>query len=183
MQKYKIVILGEGGVGKTAITLRYIVGKFIKKYDPTIQDNYVRQIELENEICMIEIQDTAGQDEYASLTDQFTQIGDAFIIVYSITSERSFSRAKDYWQKIRRSREISIHSKPIAVLVGSKTDLEDERKVSRQEAMRFASENKLEFCEVSAKQNNNISKVFFMAAKLARDRIPEKKKPRRCQIL
>lgn len=60
MREYKIVVLGSGGVGKSALTVQFVQGIFVEKYDPTIEDSYRKQVEVDGQQCMLEILDTAG---------------------------------------------------------------------------------------------------------------------------
>ncbi|KAJ2507863.1 Ras GTPase ras2, partial [Coemansia sp. RSA 2049] len=92
--EYKVVMLGSGGVGKSMLTTKYINGTFSEEYDPTIEDSYRKQCDVDGEPCMLEILDTAGQEEYAAMRDYQIRTGDCFVIVYSITDLDSFEEAK-----------------------------------------------------------------------------------------
>eukprot|EP01103_Thecamoeba_quadrilineata_P007866 TRINITY_DN17688_c0_g1_i1.p1 TRINITY_DN17688_c0_g1~~TRINITY_DN17688_c0_g1_i1.p1 ORF type:complete len:190 (-),score=31.43 TRINITY_DN17688_c0_g1_i1:154-723(-) len=165
MSEYKIVVVGSGGVGKSAITVRLIKGDFIERYDPTIEDSYRKQIEVDGAACMLDIMDTAGQEEYSGLRDQYMKNGEGFIVVYSITSEQSFDAAKKLYLQIQRMKEdFPIHF-PIMV-VANKLDLESERTVSVQQGRSFATDNHCGFCEVSAKTFTNITESFTELVRL-----------------
>ena len=84
-ENYKVVVLGGGGVGKSAITLQMVNGYFVPMWDPTIEDRYIREIQVDGAVCQMEILDTAGQDEFKSIRDIYYRCGDGFILVYSIT--------------------------------------------------------------------------------------------------
>ena len=86
--------MGEGGVGKSAVTLRYITNNFIEYYDPTIEDQYRTKILVDNKLSNINIVDTAGQEEYTSIRNNWIRDGDGFILVYSITDRNSFEEIK-----------------------------------------------------------------------------------------
>merc|ERR1719382_1624053 len=98
---YRIVVLGSGGVGKSALTLRLIS----EEYDPTIEDSYRKQVLIDNEPALLDVLDTAGQEEYASLQDQWIREGDGYLIVYSITNKDSLAEAEVLQQKITRIRD------------------------------------------------------------------------------
>ena len=86
----RIVVIGSGGVGKSCIVVRFVNGIFVKTYEPTIEDFYRKQIDVENETVMLDILDTAGHDEFSALRDSYMKTGDGFIIVYAINSASSF---------------------------------------------------------------------------------------------
>ena len=90
MTEYKLVIVGGGGVGKSALTIQLIQNHFIDEYDPTIEDSYRKQVTIDNETCLLDILDTAGQEEYSAMRDQYMRTGQGFILTYAITSRQSF---------------------------------------------------------------------------------------------
>eukprot|EP01101_Sappina_pedata_P008037 TRINITY_DN4374_c0_g1_i1.p1 TRINITY_DN4374_c0_g1~~TRINITY_DN4374_c0_g1_i1.p1 ORF type:complete len:190 (+),score=62.21 TRINITY_DN4374_c0_g1_i1:150-719(+) len=189
MSEYKIVVVGGGGVGKSAITVRLIKGDFIEKYDPTIEDSYRKQLEVDGFACMLDIMDTAGQEEYSGLRDQYMKAGEGFLVVYSITSEQSFDAAKKLYTQIQRMKEDFPPQFPI-MLIANKIDLEAERTVSTARGMQFASESSCGFTEASAKTFTNINESFVELVRLIkrwRDtypvKQPVKKKKSPCAIL
>jgi len=181
--EHKIVIVGSGGVGKSALTVRFIQGNFVERYDPTIEDSYRKQVEVDSLPCMLDILDTAGQEEYSALRDQYMQAGQGFILVYNITSLVSFDAVKDLRDQVLRSKD--IEDVPI-ILVGNKCDLEGERVVSTEDGKRLAKQFKCEFLEASAKLNRNVSEIFFMLVRQIRkyeEQHPSQKKDRKKCIL
>ena len=90
MKEYKIVVLGSGGVGKSALTVRFVAGQFVEKYDPTIEDFYRKEIDIDGLPGVIEILDTAGTEQFASMRDLYIKNGQGFILVYSIINQQSF---------------------------------------------------------------------------------------------
>eukprot|EP00490_Sorites_sp_Unknown_P002761 CAMPEP_0114656540 /NCGR_PEP_ID=MMETSP0191-20121206/12498_1 /TAXON_ID=126664 /ORGANISM="Sorites sp." /LENGTH=98 /DNA_ID=CAMNT_0001873961 /DNA_START=92 /DNA_END=384 /DNA_ORIENTATION=+ len=85
-QDYKIVVLGGGGVGKSALTIRLVTDNFLDEYDPTIEDSYRKQVMIDDKPALLDILDTAGQEEFSSMQDQWMREGKGFLLVYSITS-------------------------------------------------------------------------------------------------
>merc|ERR1712116_118790 len=71
MREYKIVVLGSGGVGKSALTVQFVQGIFVEKYDPTIEDSYRKQVEVDSQQCMLEILDTAGTEQFTAMRDLY----------------------------------------------------------------------------------------------------------------
>ena len=90
MREYKIVVLGSGGVGKSALTVQFVQGIFVEKYDPTIEDSYRKQVVIDGETCLLDILDTAGQEEYSAMRDQYMRTGEGFLIVFAVNNAKSF---------------------------------------------------------------------------------------------
>ncbi|CAG8531742.1 6485_t:CDS:2 [Paraglomus brasilianum] len=118
---YKLVVLGDGGVGKT--------------YDPTIEDSYRKQVVIDEQPCVLEVLDTAGQEEYTALRDQWIRDGEGFLLVYSISSRSTFERVERFRDQITRVKD--SESVPL-MLVGNKCDKITEREVSREEGQNMA---------------------------------------------
>jgi len=176
--EYRVVVVGAGGVGKSAITVRFIQGTFVQKYDPTVEDSYRQQVEIDGKACVLDIMDTAGQEEYSALRDQYMKTGEGFVLVYSITSDNSFEASKKLRQQILRMKEDS-QDIPI-VLVANKCDLEHEREVPLEKGKTFAEKASCGFIESSAKSNQKIPDIFFMLVRLIntwRTNNPKYKKP------
>jgi len=94
MKEFKVVVLGSGGVGKSALTVQFVSGHFMEKYDPTIEDFYRKEIEVDNTPCVLEILDTAGTEQFASMRDLYIKNGQGFVVVYSLTNHQTFQDIK-----------------------------------------------------------------------------------------
>jgi len=162
---HKIVVLGDGGVGKSCITIQFTQNHFVKEYDPTIENSYRKQVTIDDESIMLDILDTAGQEEYSVMRDQYINSGQGFLIVYSVTARRSFETAGELRDKILQVKEADEY--PI-VLCGNKCDLEEERKVSLEEGTEKAKEWDVPFFETSAKTRVNIEESFFELVRVMR---------------
>ncbi|KAG0413870.1 hypothetical protein HPB47_008981 [Ixodes persulcatus] len=123
---YKIVVLGDGGVGKSALTLQFVTHSFLEYHDPTIEDAYQQKTVIDGEVALLDILDTAGQIEFTAMRDQYMRCGEGFVICYAITDRRSFEEAAECRKQIERVR--CSESVPM-VLVGNKCDLEASRQV------------------------------------------------------
>jgi len=173
--EYRIVVVGSGGVGKSALTVRFIQGTFVKRYDPTIEDSYRKQVEVDKRACMLDIMDTAGQEEYSALRDQYMKTGEGFVLVYSITSNSTFDAAAKLRTNILRIKE-DAGDVPI-MLVGNKLDLETERVVSTDSGRKTAEKWGAGFIETSAKIPKNVNELFYELVQLInkyREKYPEK---------
>lgn len=130
MREYKIVVLGSGGVGKSALTVQFVQGIFVEKYDPTIEDSYRKQVEVDGQQCMLEILDTAGTEQFTAMRDLYMKNGQGFVLVYSITAQSTFNDLQDLREQILRVKDTD--DVPM-VLVGNKCDLEEERVVGKDQ--------------------------------------------------
>ncbi len=157
-REYKIVVMGEGGVGKTALTIQFVVGHFVEEYDPTIEDAYRRQCVIDQEVALLDLLDTAGQDEYSAMREQYMRNGEGFLIVYSVTSRATFERVEKFFDQIHRVKERPIV--PI-VIVGTKSDLESQRQVTSKEGKELAKNLNCKFFEASALTRTNVDESFF----------------------
>ncbi|CAO3670149.1 unnamed protein product [Umbelopsis ramanniana] len=129
LREYKIVAVGGGGVGKSALTIQFIQSHFVDEYDPTIEDSYRKQCVIDNETALLDVLDTAGQEEYSAMREQYMRNGEGFLLVYSITSRLSFDEINTFYQQIRRVKDRDFFP---MVLVANKCDLEHDRQVSSQ---------------------------------------------------
>lgn len=157
VREYKIVMLGAGGVGKSAMTMQFISHRFLDYHDPTIEDAYKTRVRIDDESAHLDILDTAGQAEFTAMRDQYMRGGEGFIICYSITDRRSFHESLEFKQLIYRVRH--THDIPV-VLVGNKSDLGPARQVSKEEGAALAREFNCPFYETSAALRHYIDDIF-----------------------
>jgi len=183
---YKLVVLGDGGVGKTALTIQLCLNHFVETYDPTIEDSYRKQVVIDDQPCVLEVLDTAGQEEYTALRDQWIRDGEGFLLVYSISSRSTFERVERFRDQITRVKD--TESIPL-ILVGNKCDKVTEREVSREEGMGLAKKLGCEFIESSAKTCVNVERAFYTVVRLIRNtkeggkkRRTERKKAK-CEVM
>lgn len=152
-----MVVLGSGGVGKSALTVQFVSNTFIEKYDPTIEDFYRKEIEVDGQPCVLEILDTAGTEQFASMRDLYIKNGQGFIVVYSITSQQTFHDIKnmrDQIVRVKGSEQVPL------LLVGNKCDLVHQRQVPSQDGLQLAEYWGCPFAECSAKVSQNVNTVF-----------------------
>ncbi|KAI0983496.1 hypothetical protein GJ496_005860 [Pomphorhynchus laevis] len=187
MREYKFVVLGSGGVGKSALTVQFVQGIFVEKYDPTIEDCYRKQVEVDGQQCMLEILDTAGTEQFTAMRDLYMKNGQGFVLVYSITAQSTFNDIKDLREQIRKVKDTD--DVPI-VLVGNKCDLEDERAVSKATGIEYSKSLGCSFLEASAKCRISVEEIFFDLVRQINRQDPAKKivkkkyrKNRSCTLL
>ncbi|CAI4783506.1 CDG_1a_G0050190.mRNA.1.CDS.1 [Saccharomyces cerevisiae] len=166
IREYKIVVVGGGGVGKSALTIQFIQSYFVDEYDPTIEDSYRKQVVIDDKVSILDILDTAGQEEYSAMREQYMRTGEGFLLVYSVTSRNSFDELLSYYQQIQRVKDSDYI--PV-VVVGNKLDLENERQVSYEDGLRLAKQLNAPFLETSAKQAINVDEAFYSLIRLVRD--------------
>lgn len=167
MKEYKLVVVGGGGVGKSALTIQFIQSHFVDEYDPTIEDSYRKQVAIDNEVSLLDILDTAGQEEYSAMREQYMRTGEGFLLVYSVTERESFNELSSFHQQILRVKDTECV--PI-LLVGNKSDLSDERSVSYEEGQDLAKQFGCAFLETSAKQGINVDQAFHDLVRIIRDK-------------
>ncbi|KAJ7475530.1 ras protein [Mycena galericulata] len=189
MDQWTVAVLGDGGVGKTALAVQFTLNCFT--YDPTIEDAYRKQFVVDNRMCFVEVIDTAGQEEYATLRDQWVREGEGFVLVYSIASRSTFNRLEVFRQSVRRAKR----GDPILMLVGNQCDKVHDREVSKDEGTALARQFGCEFMETSAKTTQNVERAFTTLVRALRQTRslesgsahyvgrPKEKKEKKCIIL
>ena len=166
--RVKLVLLGDTGVGKSAIVVRFVQGEFSNESKVTVCAAFLAKALRIPEspgvlakAVKFEIWDTAGQERYASLAPLYYRGAGAAVVVYDITSTASFEKAR-FWVK-----ELQKHASPNInmVLVGNKKDLETRRAVRREDARAFANENGMAMeCEASALSGDGVIEIFKAVA-------------------
>ncbi|XP_064962750.1 ras-related protein RABF1-like isoform X1 [Musa acuminata AAA Group] len=156
--RVKLVLLGDSGVGKSCIVIRFVRGQFDPTSQVTVGASFLSQtlVLQDSTTVKFEIWDTAGQERYASLAPLYYRGAAVAVVVYDITSPDTFKKAQ-YWVK-----ELQKHATPgiIMALVGNKADLHENRAVSSQDALEYADKNGMFFIETSAKTADNINELF-----------------------
>ncbi|KAJ8669007.1 hypothetical protein QAD02_000266 [Eretmocerus hayati] len=173
---YKIVVLGEGGVGKSAVTLQFVSHSFSNDHDPTIEDSYQQQAVIDGEPALLDILDTAGQVEFTAMRDQYMRCGEGFMICYSVTDRNSFQEVIEYRRLISRVR--ANEDIPL-VLVGNKCDLQNNREVTTDEGKTLANQMGCPFFETSAALRQYIDDTFHCMVRQIRSKERIRRVPRK----
>lgn len=136
--------------------------------DPTIEDSYRKQVTIDDETCLLDILDTAGQEEYSAMRDQYMRTGQGFLMVYAINSKTSFEEVSSFREQILRVKD---DERTPVVLCGNKSDLEAERQVPMSVGAELAKSFGCPFVETSAKARTNVEQAFFQLVRQIRLRL------------
>jgi Ras-related protein Rab-1A len=154
---FKYLIIGNSGVGKSCLLIRFTDDKFEEGYVTTIGVDFkIKTLEIEGKSVKLQIWDTAGQERFRNIVSTYYKGGHGIMMVYDITDLESF-RCLDSWLKeIEKNASKNVYK----ILVGNKNDMEKERKVSFEKGMEFADLHGMKFFETSAKENKNVEEAF-----------------------
>jgi GTPase KRas protein len=158
--KIRIGMFGGGGVGKTALTLRYLRDQFVEEYIPTLADDFTKEIELNGKKLTINIIDTAGQDDFREMRASFYQSVQGFILVYSITDRNSLFEAEEIQKDICQNLNKTVVP---CVIVGNKADLRDEDSVPVADGVGLAKKLQATHLETSARTGLNVNEAYNVA--------------------
>ncbi|KAG9390529.1 Small GTPase superfamily [Carpediemonas membranifera] len=170
----KLVMMGAGSVGKSAITIQFVNHQFVTEYDPTIADSYKKPAAIDGKQVMLDILDTAGQDDFVSVRDSYFGAGEGFLLVFDVSSRSSLEEIESLRDQILRVKDAK---KFPMVMVGNKCDLPaEEHKVSEDEARALAESFGIPFFKTSAKEQINIEESFHALVREVWNSRPAEKK-------
>ena len=159
---FKLLLIGESGVGKTCVLFRFSDDAFNSSFISTIGIDFkIRTIELEDKKIKLQIWDTAGQERFRTITTAYYRGAMGIMIVYDITNPKSFENVKNWIKNIEENASDDVE----LMLLGNKCDMEDSRAVTREQGEKLALEYGIPFMETSAKANINVEEAFFQLAK------------------
>jgi Ras-related protein Rab-7A len=168
-QLYKIIILGDSGVGKTSLLNQYVNGRYTQQYRATVGADFMaKEVMIDDRVVNLQIWDTAGQERFQSLGPAFYRGADCCVLVYDITNQKSFE-SLDSWRDefLMQGNPKDPENFPFIVL-GNKCDKEGERKVAKSAAEKWCkTHGSIELFETSAKDNLNVEGAFQVIAKAA----------------
>ena len=162
---YKILLLGDSTVGKTCFLLRYVDDSFLDLHMATIGLDYrLKTLILEEQkIVKVQLWDTAGQDKFRAITRNYYKGASGIILIFDVTNIKSYENIKKWINEIKEE----ISEKVAIVLIGNKIDNVQERKISKEQGDKLASEIGVKFFETSAKTGEGINEsVFFLVKKI-----------------
>lgn len=161
------MLIGDSGVGKSCLLLRFADDSFTESYISTIGVDFrFRTVRVDDKYVKLQIWDTAGQERFRTITSAYYRGADGIIMVYDVTNQESFDHVQDWLQEVNRySNEGTCK-----LLIGNKSDRED-KKISTQQGEEFAQKLGMPFLETSAKTASNVEAAFLaMAAELIKAR-------------
>ena len=152
----KLLIVGDSNVGKTSLLLQYTDNNYPLQHAATVGVEYkIKNIQYNDFKVKLQIWDTAGQERFHSITNNFFHNADGILFVYDITSSKSFEGVKNW---IQEAEDIGSYYQKL--LIGNKSDLENERKVSLKDIENYCQEKNIDYLETSAKDNVNLKEAF-----------------------
>lgn len=159
---FKLVLIGDSGVGKSCLLLRFADDSFTDSYISTIGVDFrFRTVTIDGKTVKLQIWDTAGQERFRTITSAYYRGAHGIIMVYDVTSQDSFDHVEEWLNEVNRHASEST----MKLLVGNKADLADEKQVTTQAAKRFADDLGIPFLETSAKNATNVEAAFLTMAK------------------
>ncbi|KAJ3424347.1 ras-like protein [Anaeramoeba flamelloides] len=162
----KLTVIGSAYIGKSALVIQYLKSYFVTEYDPTIEDSYRQQVVIDKEICTLDILDTAGQEQYSVIRESYMREGEGFIIVYSVTDRNSFENVSNFREQIKKVK--GSEAFPV-IVVGNKTDLEHDRRVSFEEGLELAVNYGISFFEVSSFRGEGVDQMILDFVRKTKD--------------
>ncbi|XP_008779100.1 ras-related protein RABE1c-like isoform X1 [Phoenix dactylifera] len=167
----KLLLIGDSGVGKSCLLLRFTDDSFTTSFITTIGIDFkIRTIELDGKRIKLQIWDTAGQERFRTITTAYYRGAMGILLVYDVTDESSFNNIRNWIRQIEQHASDNVNK----ILVGNKADMdENKRAVSTSQGQMLADEYGIKFFETSAKTNFNVEQVFFSIARDIKQRLAE----------
>ncbi|KAJ1413361.1 ras related protein PiYpt1 [Ochromonadaceae sp. CCMP2298] len=164
---FKLLLIGDSGVGKSCLLLRFADDTYTESYISTIGVDFkIRTIDLDAKTIKLQIWDTAGQERFRTITSSYYRGAHGIIVVYDTTDLESFNNVKQWLHEIDRYASENVNK----LLVGNKSDLTSKRAVSYEQAKEFADSLGIAFIETSAKSSTNVEKAFMTMASQIKER-------------
>ncbi|KAI9030669.1 GTP-binding protein ypt1 [Phycomyces nitens] len=165
---FKILLIGDSGVGKSCLLLRFADDSYTESYVSTIGVDFkIRTIELEGKTVKLQIWDTAGQERFRTITSSYYRGAHGIIVVYDVTDQDSFNNVKQWIQEINRYAAEDVNK----LIIGNKNDLVDKKVVSTEQAKEYADSLGISLLETSAKDSVNVDQAFMTMAKEIKERM------------
>ncbi|KAJ2451676.1 GTP-binding protein [Coemansia sp. RSA 2336] len=157
----KLLLIGDSGVGKSCLLLRFSDDQFTPSFITTIGIDFkIRTIELDGKRIKLQIWDTAGQERFRTITTAYYRGAMGILLVYDVTDERSFNNIENWYMNVEQHASEGVNK----ILIGNKCDIEDCRVVSKDMGQALANKFKIQFKETSAKSNINVEEAFLELA-------------------
>merc|ERR1711939_184648 len=158
---FKLLLIGDSGVGKSCLLLRFADDTYTESYISTIGVDFkIRTLELDGKTVKLQIWDTAGQERFRTITSSYYRGAHGIIVVYDVTDQESFHNVKQWLNEIDRYANENVNK----MLVGNKCDLTTKKVVNTDDAKAYAETVGIPFLETSAKDSTNVEQAFIMMA-------------------
>jgi len=165
---FKLLLIGDSGVGKSCLLLRFADDTYTESYISTIGVDFkIRTIELDGKTIKLQIWDTAGQERFRTITSSYYRGAHGIIVVYDVTDQESFNNVKQWLQEIDRYASENVNK----LLVGNKCDLTNKKVVDYTSAKEYADQLGIPFLETSAKNATNVEQAFMTMAAEIKNRV------------
>ncbi|CAK7356296.1 unnamed protein product [Dovyalis caffra] len=165
---FKLLLIGDSGVGKSCLLLRFADDSYLESYISTIGVDFkIRTVEQDGKTIKLQIWDTAGQERFRTITSSYYRGAHGIIVVYDVTDQESFNNVKQWLNEIDRYASENVNK----LLVGNKCDLTANKVVSYETAKAFADEIGIPFMETSAKNATNVEQAFMAMAAEIKNRL------------
>lgn len=166
---FKLLLIGDSGVGKSCLLLRFADNSYTDSYISTIGVDFkIRTVEIDGKTIKLQIWDTAGQERFRTITSSYYRGSHGIIVVYDVTDMDSFNNVKQWFQEIDRYATEGVTK----LLVGNKSDLTSKKVVEYNTAKEFADSMGVQFIEASAKDSTNVEQAFLAMARQIKERLP-----------
>ncbi|AQZ15221.1 YPT1 (YFL038C) [Zygosaccharomyces parabailii] len=170
---FKLLLIGNSGVGKSCLLLRFSDDTYTNDYISTIGVDFkIKTVDLDGKTVKLQIWDTAGQERFRTITSSYYRGSHGIIIVYDVTDQESFNGVKMWLQEIDRYATSTV----LKLLVGNKCDLKDKRVVEYDVAKEFADANNMPFIETSALDSTNVEEAFLTMARQIKDSMAQQQR-------
>ena len=173
---FKILLIGNSGVGKSSLLLRFADDTFTDNFMPTIGVDFkIRTLEVDGRTIKLQIWDTAGQERFKTITSSYYKGAHGIIVVYDITDKESFKNIDTWMNEVEKHASDNVSR----ILVGNKCDMDESRQVSTDEGKELADQYNIRFMETSAKESANVEEAFTLMTKEIKSRVvhTEARKP------
>lgn len=163
----KLLLVGDSGVGKSCLLLRFVEDKFNPSFITTIGIDFkIRTIESKGKKIKLQVWDTAGQERFRTITTAYYRGAMGIVLIYDVTDARTFENVENWFQTVTQHANDDAQ----IFLVGNKSDDEENRQVSREQGQALALKLDIPFLEASAKTNENVDSVFYELASIIQDK-------------
>lgn len=165
---FKILLIGNSGVGKSSLLLRFADDTFTDNFMPTIGVDFkIRTLEVDGRTIKLQIWDTAGQERFKTITSSYYKGAHGIIVVYDITDKESFKNIDNWMNEVEKHASDNVSR----ILVGNKCDMDESRQVSTDEGKELADQYNIRFMETSAKESANVEEAFTLMTKEIKSRV------------